>query len=380
MNPVSVSEEMKTFNVTKFISGTEPDTELSYYSTQASKCASLPKYSQAQEDGQPCLTWKDAIRPWLVQGSLAMVMMDKQACLSPTVLFDMLKKRKAPRSKDFDTSMVECIQKLVVPNTFDHHQVTIEKYAQDYVERRYNNSTAISLNEVLDLSQLPIFSNGRYADVLEALAPQFRDLVRTRAEPAIKKKVVNDISAELGMAIISSDTTLFSVFSEKKPNDCSLTELVDTMQEKHLEADPLIGRPAKYISLRYQNMGKSPLISIDDHEKNLKRKQQLIETNTSKKASKTDSNQSPQVQNNNNNNNKPSSVVGNSTGPDTQKPKPKVEGKPVAIPCKSCLVSPDQVKKDKARFHLYETCFDHPTLGIANKSRYKASHGRKEKK
>lgn len=361
---MSVTEEMKSFNVTKLITGLETEAELRYFAQQSTKCIALPKYRDGHEDGHIVPSWKDILSPWFEVGSKAATFLRKKETTSPNTLFEALIVRQKPKVKDYSISLLECIHNLVIPKAFDEHQLTIEKYVDDLVERRYKDKLAIALTEIIDLSKLPHFVDGKNANLLNTLTLGINGQIR-QAETALIKNISDDVSSELGMAMIGSDTNLFSVF-EKKPNECSLSELVNVTQEKHLEADVALNRPDKLICLRYQKMGTSPILTKVEYEKSLKRK---AEVNAAKnKAAKTEAGQSPQDIKQPSIDAKPVGGGGNSQ----KNPSTKVSKK-VDVPCKICLASTDFTKKEKAGFHKYEKCFDHPTLGESNKARFKSS-------
>jgi hypothetical protein len=359
---MSVTEEMKFFNVTKLITGCEPEAELRYFAQQAAKCIVLPKYREGHEDGHIVPSWKDILSPWFEVGSKAATFLRKKETISPNTLFEALIVRQKPKVKDYSISLLECIHSLVVPKAFDEHQLSIEKYVDDLVERRYRDKLTIALTEIIDLSKLPHFAEGKNANLLNVLTAGVNGQIR-QAEAALIKKLSDDVSSELGMAMIGSDTNLFSVF-EKKPNECSLSELVNVTQEKHLEADVALNRPDKLICLRYQKMGTSPILTKSEYEKSLKRKAEIQAAKL--KAPKTEAGQSPQSS--------AKLIVDGAasvSGAKFDASGTSVQSKKVEVPCKLCLVSTDPRKKEKASFHKYERCFDHPTFGQSNKGRFR---------
>ena len=135
-------------------------------------------------------------------------------------------------------------------------------------------------------------------------------------------------------------------------------------QEKFLDQDQPVAD--KLICLRYNNNAKSPIVTLADIEKSNKRKIDLS-SSKNEKVQKTVSNQSPQQ-------------AVKETQPTDSQPKPVKTGKEVAVPCVLCLASPDTKKKEKACFHTYENCFDHPSLGEKNKSKFKFGKGKKSSK
>ncbi len=144
------------------------------------------------------------------------------------------------------------------------------------------------------------------------------------------------------------------------------SQLVNFAQEKFLDQE----RPLedKLICLRYNNKGKSPIVTKADIEKSNKRKIELFNNTQVDKAQKTGSTQSPQQQQN------AAKPVASAKVPvvvQQQPLKPTTVGKEVAVHCSICLTSRDSNKKEKAKFHLVENCFDHPTNGEKNKTKFK---------
>ena len=371
----NVTDDMKQFLITRFINGTETETEIRFFCQQAIKCLSLPKYQAVQGDVQISLDWKEILCPWFEPDSRAATFLQKQDIGSPQELFDALLARRTPKVFDYSISLLELVQQLVLPKSFDNHQISIEKYVRDLISRRYKDQITILLAEKFNLATLPMFQNGLNADLLRMLESQVSARYR-EIEKALAQKIAADISSEFGMAIIGADQSLFSSFDVKKPTECSLTELVNTIQVKHLDVTPNHDRSEKLIRLCYQRtINSSPIISREEHDKSLKRKKEAkeIQFKTSK-APRVDTQppntqliqQTPQQQPQQQPHPRP--LVG---GAAQQNPPvaPFLGGKRVAVPCRICQASTDPTKRDKAVFHVAESCFDHPTLGAANRIR-----------
>jgi hypothetical protein len=166
------------------------------------------------------------------------------------------------------------------------------------------------------------------------------------------------------MSIIGADPTLFTPWKDGKPMDATLSQLVNYAQEKFLDQEQPVAD--KLICLRYNHSAKSPIVTQADIEKSNKRKIELSNTKV-EKVQKVNTNQSPQQ-------------ATKETKPADTQPKPGKTGKEVAVPCTLCLASTDTKKKEKACFHTYENCFDHPNLGEKNKSKFKFGKGKKSSK
>jgi hypothetical protein len=370
----NVTDDMKQFLITRFINGTETETEIRFFCQQAIKCLSLPKYQAVQGDVQISLDWKEILSPWFEPDSRAATFLQKQDIGSPQDLFDALLARRTPKVFDYSVSLLELVQQIVLPKSFDNHQISIEKYVRDLISRRYKDQVTILLAEKFNLATLPMFQNGLNAEVLRMLEPQVSARYR-EVERALALKIAADISSEFGMAIIGADQSLFSSFDVKKPTECSLTELVNTIQVKHLDITPNHDRSEKLIRLCYQRTtNSSPIISRDEHEKSLKRKREAKENQfKSLKSSRVEvqPSQAPQIQQTPQQQPKPqpqprSLPVGGATQ-QTLPSTPFLGGKKVAVACPLCKVSTDPSKVEKSVFHKYESCFDHPTLGVSNK-------------
>lgn len=372
MLPVNavVTDDMKFFNIVSQITGRETEKDLLYFAQQAEKFIALPKFKQG-EDGQIVMSWKDVLSSWLVPNERASQFLKKKEATSPTVLFNLLITRNAPRVRDFSVSFLDTIHELVQPASFDDHQIVIEKFLDDLVERRVKEALTIQLAQICDVASYAPFStdltkNVKLRDELQiAINAKLRE-----HEELISNHFKHVLGSEIGMSIIGSDPSLFASWKDGKPINATLSQLVNFAQEKFLDQE----RPLedKLICLRYNNKGKSPIVTKADIEKSKKRKIELFNNTQVDKAQKTSSTQSPQQQN------AVKPVSGKVPVVGQQQPsKPATVGREVAVHCSICLASPDSSKKEKAKFHLVDNCFDHPTNGEKNKKKFKFSKSKK---
>ena len=367
MSYAVVNDDMKVFNIIKQISGRESEKDLRYFAQQAEKCIGQPKYRLGQGEDLIVPSWKDILLPWFIPDERASKFLRKKEATSPTTLFDLLITRNAPKVRDFSVSFLELICGLVKPESFDDHQVTIEKFLDDFVDRRLKDTLATQLINSLDLTTIAPFSAdlNKNAILRENIQNSINTRIRESTEKLVSDNVKQVLGSEIAMSIIGADPSLFAPWKDGKPIDATLSQLVNFVQEKFLDQDQPV--PDKLICLRYNKNVKSPIVTQADIEKSNKRKIDLS-SSKNEKVQKTVSNQSPQQ-------------AVNETHPTETQPKPFAKtGKEVAVPCALCLVSSDTKKKDKARFHTYEHCFDHPTLGDKNKSKFKFSQGKKSSK
>jgi hypothetical protein len=366
MSYAVVNDDMKVFNITKQISGRESEKDLRYFAQQAEKCISQQKYRLDQEDNRIVPSWKDILLPWFVVDERASKFLRKKEATSPTALFDLLITRNAPKVRDFSISFLELICALVKPESFDDHQVTIEKFLDDLIDRRLKDRLATQLINSLDLTTIAPFSADLNKNV--NLRENVQNSINSRIRESTEKLILDDmkkvLGSEIAMSIIGADPSLFTPWKDGKPIDATLSQLVNFVQEKFLDQDQPVAD--KLICLRYNNNAKSPIVTHADIEKSNKRKFDLSNSKN-EKVQKTVSNQSPQQ-------------ATKETQPTDSQPKPVKTGKVVAVPCSLCLVSTDTKKKEKACFHIYENCFDHPTLGDKNRSKFKFGKGKKSSK
>jgi hypothetical protein len=363
MSYAAVNDDMKVFNITKQISGRESEKDLRYFAQQAEKCISQQKYKLGQgEDIIP--SWKDVLLPWFIPNERAAKFLRKKEAASPTVLFDLLITRNAPKVRDFSISFLEMICALVKPESFDDHQVTIEKFLDDLVERRLKDTLATQLINSLDLTTISPDLNNNII-LRDSIQNSINARIRDNTEKLVLDNMKNVLGSEIGMSIIGADPSLFTPWKDGKPIDATLSQLVNFAQEKFLDQDQPV--PDKLICLRYNNIGKSPIVTQADIEKSNKRKIDLS-YGKNEKVQKIVSNQSPQQ-------------ASKETQPTVTQPKPTAKsGKEVGVPCSLCLVSTDTKKKDKACFHIYENCFDHPSLGEKNRKKFKFGKGKSSSK
>ncbi len=367
MSYAVVNDDMKVFNITKQISGRESEKDLRYFAQQAEKCISQQKFRVGQGEDLIVPTWKDILLPWFIPDERASKFLRKKEATSPTTLFDLLITRNAPKVRDFSVSFLELICALVKPESFDDHQVTIEKFLDDLVDRRLKDTLATQLITSLDLTKIAPFSNdlSKNVPLRENLQNSINARIRENTEKLILDEVKKVLGSEIAMSIIGADPSLFTPWKDGKPIDATLSQLVNFAQEKFLDQDQPV--PDKLICLRYNNIGKSPIVTQADIEKSNKRKIDLS-NGKNEKVQKIVSNQSPQQ-------------ASKETQPTVTQPKPIAKtGKEVAVPCSLCLVSTDTKKKEKACFHSFENCFDHPTLGDKNKNKFKFGKGKKSSK
>jgi hypothetical protein len=366
MSYAAVNDDMKVFNITKQISGRESEKDLRYFAQQAEKCISQQKYRVGQGEDLIVPTWKDILLPWFIPDERASKFLRKKEATSPTTLFDLLITRNAPKVRDFSVSFLELICALVKPESFDDHQVTIEKFLDDLVDRRLKDNLATQLINSLDLTKIAPFSVDltKNVNLRENLQNSINARIRESTEKLVLDEVKKVLGSEIAMSIIGADPSLFTPWKDGKPIDATLSQLVNFAQEKFLDQDqPVLD---KLICLRYNNIGKSPIVTQADIEKSNKRKIDLSSNSKNEKVQKVVSNQSPQQ-------------AAKETQPTDTQPKPVVKAG-VAVPCALCLASSDTKKKEKACFHVYEYCFDHPTLGEKNRNKYKFSKGKKSSK
>ncbi|HEY0770274.1 MAG TPA: hypothetical protein VGD31_08050 [Sphingobacteriaceae bacterium] len=367
MSYAGVNDDMKVFNITKQISGRESEKDLRYFAQQAEKCISQQKYRVGQGEDLIVPTWKDILFPWFIPDERASKFLRKKEATSPTTLFDLLITRNAPKVRDFSVSFLELVCALVKPESFDDHQVTIEKFLDDLVDRRLKDNLVTQLIESLDLTKIAPFSNdlNKNVQLRENLQIALNDRIRGTSENLVLNEVKKVLGSEIAMSIIGADPSLFTPWKDGKPIDATLSQLVNFAQEKFLDQEQPVAD--KLICLRYNNNAKSPIVTKADIEKSNKRKIELSNI-TNEKAQKTVTTQSPQQ-------------ATKETKPADAQPKPIVKsGKEVAVPCALCLVSSDTKKKEKACFHVYENCFDHPTFGEKNRNKFKFSKGKKSSK
>src|SRR5690606_33311244 len=104
-----------------------------------------------------------------------------------------------------------------------------------------------------------------------------------------------------------------------------------------------------------------------------KRKNDIISSSQVDKVQKTSFTQSPQQQQVV----KPAASTTKVPVVQQQLLKPATVGKEVAVHCSICLASPDSGKKEKAKFHLVDNCFDHPTNGEKNRKKFKFNKSKK---
>jgi hypothetical protein len=358
---------MKVFNITKQISGRESEKDLRYFAQQAEKCISQQKYRLGQGEDLIVPSWKDILLPWFIPDERASKFLRKKEATSPTTLFDLLITRNAPKVRDFSVSFLELICALVKPESFDDHQVTIEKFLDDLVDRRLKDHLATQLINSLDLTTIAPFSTDLTKNV--NLRDNLQNSINARIRDSTEKLVLDDVKkvlgSEIAMSIIGADPSLFTPWKDGKPIDATLSQLVNFAQEKFLDQDQPVAD--KLICLRYNNNAKSPIVTQADIEKSNKRKIDLS-SSKNEKVQKIVSNQSPQQ-------------AAKETQPVVTQPKPSTKtGKEVAVPCSICLVSTDTKKKDKACFHIYENCFDHPSLGEKNRNKFKFGKGKSSSK
>ena len=371
MSFATVNDDMKVFNITKQISGRESEKDLKYFAQQAEKCIAQQKYRAGGQGVDIVPAWKDILLPWFVPDDKASKFLKKKEADSPTTLFDLLITRNAPKVRDFSVSFLELVCALVKPESFDDHQVTIEKFLDDLVDRRLKDNLATQLISSLDLTMIAPFSTDLSKNVV--LRDNLQNNINARIRESIEKLVLNEVKkvlgSEIAMSIIGADPSLFAPWKDGKPVDATLSQLVNFTQEKFLEQDQPV--PDKLICLRYNKVGKSPVVTQAEIEKSNKRKFELSNTKI-EKVQKTVLNQSPQQ------------TLKGTQSAEVQRPKPaklgSQPGKEVDVPCSLCLGSTDTKKKERACFHTYDHCFDHPTLGEKNKNKFKFSRGNKPSK
>ena len=356
MSYAVVNDDMKVFNITKQISGREPEKDLRYFAQQAEKCIVQQKYRLGAQGEEIIPSWKDILLPWFIPDERASKFLKKKEATSPTTLFDLLITRNAPKVRDFSVSFLELVCALVKPESFDDHQVAIEKFLDDLIDRRLKDRLATQLITSLDLTTIAPFSNDLTKNVI--LRENLQNSITARIRESTEKLVLDDVKkvlgSEIAMSIIGADPSLFTPWKEGKPIDATLSQLVNFVQEKFLDQDSSVAD--KLICLRYNHSAKSPIVTKAEVEKSNKRKMELSNS-PSEKVPKVVSNQSPQQS--------------KETQSAAKQPIASNSGKKVAVPCSLCVVSTDTKKKEKACFHLYENCFDHPTLGEKNRGKFK---------
>ena len=109
----------------------------------------------------------------------------------------------------------------------------------------------------------------------------------------VQELMASKLAAEIGMGIVAHDPNLFAHFDVKKPNACSLPEIVDTMQVKY---SVLIGLPAVLKSLFVYVMGSlvTHITTEQELEKLARKEPRSSTTKTSfLLKSKTTTNQIP---------------------------------------------------------------------------------------
>src|SRR3990167_2442783 len=105
----NVNDDMKVFNITKQISGKESEKELRYFAQQAEKCIIQQRYRPQGGEDQIIPGWKDVLRPWFIPEEKAYKFLGKKEATSPTVLFDLLIIRNAPKVKDYSVAFLDLI-------------------------------------------------------------------------------------------------------------------------------------------------------------------------------------------------------------------------------------------------------------------------------
>jgi hypothetical protein len=388
-----VTDDMKLVNVNKFVNGLESPVELQYIQQQMEILLAMPKY---QAQGSTILpNWKEIVRPWFVSGSQGIMFLDKRDYKTPPQVFSALAIRNAPKAKEYSTAFYDVVQAVSVFENLDKHQISIEKYCDDFVSRIHESLLETMLKSV-DLTNSQFVrdntNTSNFQVAMVALSNELKNQVIANTTQ-VQELMASKLAAEIGMGIIAHDPNLFAHFDVKKPNACSLPEIVDTMQVKYLGADSSTGRPQKLIRLCNGKPGNVHTTT-----------EQELERLARKRTEKSNNNNlvPPQIQNNNNNQGpiQPSSgsagTGGGSSGGGTRggprggaTPSARTGGgargsqtpnlispvaalqadRGVAVPCPLCTAHVDPIKRGRAIFHTYEQCYDHPQLGAANKQR-----------
>ncbi len=389
---VQVTDDMKSVNVTKFITGQEDANILVYFQQQMELLLKMGKYQPQQGNVVP--NWKDIVRPWFVQESVAALFLEKKEVKEPFHLFELLRVRNAPKKVEYSTAALEVLQELVKYQSMDKHQLSIQKFAQDFVARSGPSLLALVLS-LIDLSQTQFVANNKdhenFIPALEMITTEMKAQL-VRKFQLVEEGLVDKVEAELGMAIIACDPSLFNNFENKKPNQCTLPEMVEVIQTRVLDADPSILRKERLIRLNLGKPGSNHVSTLAEIEKQEKKRGEKFKPHL---TPQTVPPQQP-IPNNNNNNQPPTfGFYGAATGappargggatrggpgnrggaarggatPIIQSPLEAIQqGRAVAVPCRLCLANTDPLKAARASFHLYEQCFDHPTLGVQNKA------------
>lgn len=388
-----VTDDMKLVNVNKFVTGLESQVELQYIQQQMEILLAMPKY---QAQGSTILpNWKEIVRPWFVSGSQGIMFLDKRDYKTPPQVFSALAIRNAPKAKEYSTAFYDVVQAVSVFENLDKHQISIEKYCDDFVSRIHESLLETMLKSV-DLSNSQFVRDNtnspNFQVALVALSNELKNQIVANT-PLVQELVASKLAAEIGMGIIAHDPNLFAHFDVKKPNACSLPEIVDTMQVKYLGADSSSGRPQKLIRLCNGKPGNVHITTEQELEKLARKRTEKFNNNTLVP---------PQIQNNNNNQvpiltpSGGAGTGGGSSGGGTRGgprggaiPSAPSAGGPrggrnpnltspvaalqadrgVAVPCHVCAAHVDPVKRGRAIFHTYEQCYDHPQLGAVNRQR-----------
>ena len=374
MSVTTPTEDMKTFSINKFVSGLETEVELRYICQQAVKCLGQPKYQQGANEGLGVVnpSWKDRLKPWFVENSRAAKFLQKETAATVNDFFDMLILRNRPKVKDYNVEFLDLILELVVPRSGDDHQVSIETYLESFVDRRLHNILQDIVTPSINLAVIPALAGDTQAKVAvrEAVLVAVSEQINA-ALPALKREVKKVLGSEIAMSMIGCDPTLFASWTEGKPIDASLHQLIEFVQTNHLDQGDK--QPEKLICLRYNSKGKSPIITVAELERSAKRKAENVPSDRLV-ASKSGGKSTPHSTTSTTTT---TTTTTSSTG--TTPNVPKV-GHPVAVPCKLCLASGDAKKKEKAAFHLYEKCFDHPTFGPTLKANFFKSNPKSKSK